>query len=250
VIRTLCLVVLAAVSLAGCGGSGASGVVADTGANLAKIHSGVLDLALTVTPHDGGKPFGFELRGPFSFGSGGLPVARITYTQTANGGSASATFVSNGRRAWIVSPSGTRTLSAAEARSLSMSGTLSGLDIGDWVKHPSVERGPGGTDVVRGTVDVVAAANGLSGVAALAGKSMPAIEGDDAKRLESAARATSVELVTTKRDRLLRRLAMTADLGFSVPASLRAALGSRVGAKIDFRLRIARPNSRVVVTGP
>ncbi|HZR96068.1 MAG TPA: hypothetical protein VFA56_10260 [Gaiellaceae bacterium] len=252
-IRTLCLVAVVGVVVcgaAGCGGSGASDVVSDTGKNVAKIRSGVLDLSLMVKPHDGGKPFGFALHGPFSFGTGGLPIAKITYTQKANGKEASATFVSNGKRAWIVSDAGTRALTPAEAQSVSMSGALSGLDIGDWIDDPTVSDGAGNTQIVRGKVDVVAAANGLAGVAALAGRTVPAVGGDDAKRLQKAVRSSEVELVTTKHDRLLRRLQMRADLGFDVPRTLRNALGSNVGATIAFGLAIARPNSRVVVTGP
>jgi hypothetical protein len=248
--RSAWILALVALAASGCGSSSSSDIVSQTGGNVAKIRSGVLDLRLVITPHGNGSPFGFELRGPFSFRSGGLPVARITYTQLANGQSASATFVSNGKRAWVVSSAGTKPLSAAEAKGLSMSSTLSGLDIGGWVKDATVSDGPGDTDRVRGTLDVVAAANGLSGVATLAGRSVPAIAGDDAKRLREATRSSRIELLTTKDDRLLRRLAASADFGFDVPPSLRAALGTDVGAKIDFRLGIARPNSRVVVTGP
>jgi hypothetical protein len=250
VTRLASLLALAALGLSGCGSSGGSSVVSQTGSNVAKIKSGVLDLRLLVTPHDGGAPFGFELKGPFSLDSGKLPVARITYTQMANGNKASATFVSNGARAWIVSDAGTRRLTTGQAQALRMSETLSGLDIGGWVKDAKVTDGPAGTDLVRGKVDVVAAANGLSGVAALAGKGVPSIEGADAKRLEEATRSSTVELISTKDDHLLRRLSMRADLGFDVPQTLRAALGSRVGARVDFRLAIAKPNSHVVVTGP
>jgi hypothetical protein len=206
-----------------------------------------------VTPRDGGEPFGFELKGPFSL-SGPKLVARIAYTQIANGTSATATLVSDGRRAWIVSDRGTRALSSAQAQSvrgsLGGSGGLGGFDIGSWIRDPKVVDGPGGTDRVRGTLDVVAATNGLSGVAALAGRNVATIEDDDATRLRDATRSSSVDLLTSKGDRLLRRLALSADLGFDVPASLRRALGTRVGARIDFLLAVARPNSRVVVQAP
>src|SRR5581483_5510486 len=173
------------------------------------------------------------------------PIARITYTQKANGNESSATFVSNGKRAWIVSDAGTRALTPAEAQSVSMSGALSGLDIGDWIDDPTVSDGAGNTQIVRGKVDVVAAANGLAGVAALAGRTVP-VGGDDAKRLQKAVRSSEVELVTTKHDRLLRRLQMRADLGFDVPRTLRNALGSNVGATIAFGL--ARRRDRAVVS--
>lgn len=242
------LPLLAAVALAGCGGS--PSVASQTGSNVSKIHSGVLDLKLLVQPHGGGSPFGFELRGPFALRNGGLPVARIAYTQTASGQSATATFVSNGKKAWIVSSAGTRQLSDAQARGLAFPGGFSGLDIGSWIKDAKVSDGGAGLDRVTGTLDVVAAANGLRGVAGLSGKSVPEISGDDASRLRSATRSSSVVLLTTKNDHLLRRLAVSADLGFAVPASLKQALGSDVGARVQFVLAITRPNSHIVVSGP
>jgi hypothetical protein len=246
--RLVPLLLLAA--LAGCGGSG--NVVSQTGSNVSKIKSGVLDLKLMVQPHGGGSPFGFELKGPFALRTGGegLPVARIAYTQTANGQSSTATFLSNGKQAWIVSDAGTRKLTSTEARGVSFGGGFSGLDIGSWIKDAKTSPGPPGLERVTGTLDVVAAANGLRGVAGLSGRNVPEISGDDATRLRDATKSSSVVLLTTKNEHLLRRLVVTADLGFAVPSSLKQALGSDVGARVDFLLAITRPNSHVVVSGP
>jgi hypothetical protein len=244
-VAALALLVVAA----GCGGSGS--VVSQTGKNVAKIHSGVLDLKLVVTPHGSSeKPFGFELKGPFSLREGKLPIARVVYTQIANGKSADATFVSNGAHAWVVSSSGTRRLSAAAARGLTFTGGFTGMDIASWVKDAKVSDGGPGLDKVTGTLDVVAAANGLKGVAALAGRNVAPIQGSDADRLRAATKSSSIELLTSKGTRLLRRLSVAADLGFDVPVSLKQALGASVGAKVAFLLAVARPNSRVVVQGP
>jgi hypothetical protein len=240
----LALVVLCA---AGCG---SGSVVSETGKNLGKIHSGVLDLKLIVTPQDGSDPFGFELKGPFALREGKLPVARIAYTQVANGTSATATLVSNGARVWVVSDGGTNELTSAETSRLRAPESLRGMDIGSWIRDETVSSGPDGTDRVRGKVDVVAVANGLRDIAALAGRRIETIEGRDADRLRDALRASRVELLTSKKDRLLRRLALFANLGFAVPESLKQALGTTVGAKVDFVFAVARPNSRVVVTGP
>jgi hypothetical protein len=250
-----------ALSASGCGGSSAVSLVSQTTRNLEKIQSGVLDLKLMITPH-GGEPFGFELKGPFSLRPGKLPIARVAYTQTANGKSASATLVSDGVHAWVVSRTGTRSLTAAQAAPLQgatkvlsgPSGGLSGFDVGAWLKHPTVSDGGtvGGaaTERIKGDLDVVAAANGLMGFAALAGRNAAEIIGTDATRLQDAVRASSVHVLTGKDDRLLRRLVMSADLGFDVPATLKNALGTSVGAKIDFLLAVERPNSAVVVHGP
>jgi hypothetical protein len=87
-------------------------------------------------------------------------------------------------------------------------------------------------------------------VAALAGRNVPAIQGSDADRLKAATKSSSIELLTSKGSHLLRRLSVSADLGFNVPASLKQALGADVGAKVDFLLAVARPNAHVVVQGP
>jgi hypothetical protein len=247
VTRVAAVLLLVALCAAGCG---SESVVSQTGKNLGKIHSGVLKLRLMVTPRDGSDPFGFELAGPFALQADKLPVMRIAYTQVANGTSATATLVSNGARAWVVSDQGTHELGEAEARSLRTPATLGGMDIGSWIRDESVSNGPDGTERVSGKIDVVAVANGLRNVAALAGRNLGSIEGSDAERLRKALRASSVELLTSKEGHLLRRLALSADLGFAVPQSLKRALGTTVGAKVDFVFGVTRPNSRVVVTGP
>jgi hypothetical protein len=261
-VRRLALIAFAAASLAGCGGSNGSSVVSETTRNLGKIHSGVLDMKLTVTPHGGGRPFGFEIKGPFSLRPGKLPLARVAYTQVANGRSGTATFVSDGKRAWVLSSLGTRQLTATQAAPLmsaarafgSPGGGLSTFDVGAWIDHAKVSDGKlvhgAPTDEVTGDLDVVAAANGLMGFAALAGRDATRIEGADAARLRKAVRSSSVDVLTGKDDRLLRRMTLSADLGFDVPAALKRALGTNVGAKIDFLLAVTDPNAPVVVHGP
>lgn len=251
------LALVAALAAAGCGGSSARSTVSETTKNLAKIRSGVLDVKLLVTPRSG-DPFGFELEGPFSLRPGKVPVARIAYTQTANGQSTTATFVSDGKGAWIVSNGRTTPLSAAQAASLRTSaqafggtkGGLSSFDVASWIVNPKLSDGGNGSDRVDGTLDVVAAANGLMGFAALAGRNASRIAGADAERLRAATRSSSVRLLTGKDDRLLRRLELSADLGFDVPETLKRALGTSVGAKIDFLLAVDRPNTPVRVKGP
>jgi hypothetical protein len=260
--RTVALILVAsALAVSGCGGSSATSTVSETTHNLAKIHSGVLDLKLLVTPRSG-DPFGFELKGPFALRAGKLPVARIVYTQTANGSSATATLASDGKRGWIIANGTTTPLTDAQAATL-LSGTqaleggeggLSRFDVASWIEDPQQsdggEVGDAETDRVTGKLDVVAAANDLMGFAALAGREGSQIEGADADRLREATRSSSVDLFTGKDDRLLRKLTLSADLGFDVPQSLKRALGTTVGAKIDFLLAVDRPNAPVRVKGP
>ena len=145
VTRLVPLVAVLALAASGCGGS--ANVASQTGGNVAKIHSGVLDLRLVVTPHGGGSPFGFELRGPFALREGKLPVARLALTQIANGKSATATLVSDGRRAWIVSNGDARALVGADPEPPpSLEGGSSGLGVSTSARgsatRKSIGRGP------------------------------------------------------------------------------------------------------------
>lgn len=247
----------AALGSAGCGGASGASTVSETTRNLARIHSGVLDLKLLVTPRSG-EPFGFELKGPFSLRPGKLPIARVAYTQTANGKSATAIFVSDGAHAWVQTSGRTVQLTDAQASAFRSStralggsgGGLSTFDVAAWIREPKLSDGGGSNDRVSGTLDVVAAANGLMGLTALAGRNGAQIAGPDADRLRRATRSSSVELLTGKTDRLLRRLSLSADLGFDVPATLKQALGTTVGAKIEFLLAVDRPNTPVEVGRP
>jgi hypothetical protein len=256
------LAVAAILVAAGCGdGTDPNKVVAQTADNLATIRSGTLGLRLIVTPRDGKHPFGFVLRGPFSLRRGGLPVASITYTQIANGRSATAKLVSDGKQAFVTSNGTTVELPAAQERALRLSGAalaasggLGQLGIGDWMKNPKLSDGGtvGGAETDRITADlnVVNATNGLLELARLLGRNAQPLKPSDEGRLERAVRSSSFVVYTGKQDRLLRRLKLVADLGFDVPAQLKAALGNVVGAKIDFQLDVANPNEPVTVQKP
>ena len=82
------------------------------------------------------------------------------------------------------------------------------------------------------------------------GREAPTIAGDQAKQLEKAVKSSSLELWAGRKDHLLRRLLLKADLGLDVPPSLRRALGSIVGAKVDFELAVSNPNEPVSVAPP
>jgi hypothetical protein len=255
---------LAAGLLAGCGGGGGSSakhVLAQTADNLGKIRSGVLHLELVVTPRgtSGRGPVGFRLNGPFSLGSPGS--FRIAYTQLAAARQATVTVISTGGHGYVVvrgktyelPPAQTRLLRSATAQ-LRSSGGLRSFGIGSWVRNPKVSDGGrvGGadTDRVTAALDVVNAANGLLSLARATGRPSPELRGRSAKQLADAVRSSSFELYTGKKDRLLRRVRLEADLGLDVPRNLRAVLGSLVGAKVRFLLGVDDPNSTIHVLAP
>src|SRR5919201_1997512 len=111
--------------LSGCGGGNAKHVLAATADNLAKIHSGRLDLRFVVVPSKGDE-FGFTLRGPFALRRGSLPVARIAYTQIANGRRATAVLVSSGSSAYALVGAKRVALSAAQQEELRMAASQLG----------------------------------------------------------------------------------------------------------------------------
>jgi hypothetical protein len=247
--------------LAGCGGGGgqANALLSDTAANLGKLHSGNLTLRLVVSPRQGTKGrVGFELQGPFALRNGGLPVAKVAYTQIRNAHEGTATFISTGAKAYAevngkayeLPPSSTAELQQAAGSS----GTFGQLRIDNWVDDAVT--GPGGsvggaeTEHLSGKLDVVAAANALMDLLRQLGRDAPTLEGDQAKKLEDAVQSSSFDLWTGRADRQLRRLLLKANLGLHVPESLRRVLGDVVGAKIEFELAVSNPNTPVTVPPP
>lgn len=251
-IGALCLLV--ATLAAGCGGGQAHDVLSQTAGNLGKVRSGDLTLRLVVSPRQGTKGrIGFVLRGPFALRAGKLPIAKVAYTQIAGPREATATFISNGSKAWAETNGKVRELTQAQTAGIRQAsaggpGGL-GLDIASWVKDPKVSR-EGDLDHVTAKLDLVNATNGLLGLLRSLGKSAPTIEGAEADRLRNAVESSSFDVWTGKQDRLLRRLLMKAQLGLSVPSELRRVLGDVVGAKVDFELAIANPNQPVTVAPP
>jgi hypothetical protein len=256
------LLVLVAV-IAGCGGGGrANQVLSDAAGSLGKLRSGDLTLRLVVSPPEGTKGrIGFELRGPFALRPGALPVAKIAYTQIAGAHTGTATFISTGTKAYAEVNGKAYELPAASTDAIRRaaggpggSSTFAELRIDDWVTDPVV--GDGGkvggaaTTRVSGDLDVVAAANGLLDLLRQLGRDAPTIEGDQAKQLEQAVDSSSFEVWSGRDDHILRRLLLKANLGLDVPESLRRALGSVVGAKIEFELAVSDPNKPVSVAPP
>jgi hypothetical protein len=258
--RRTAVLLTAVVLAAGCGGGGdAQGILRQTAARLPQIRSGTLDFRVLVVPRGRsarGK-IGFAVHGPFALRArGSLPVLDITYTQLAGDKRATGRLVSNGTSAYAESNGQPVTLSAAQLAELrsataqiQSNGGLGEFRIDDWIKHPSVSDGGkvGGarTDHVSADLDVVATANDLLGLGRGLGSSAPQLRGRNAKQLTDAVRHSSFDLWTGKKDRLLRRLRVTADVGLNVPQDLARALGDVVGAKVTFELAVSNPNRPV-----
>jgi hypothetical protein len=247
----------------GCGSGGdARKVLSQTASRLADIHSGDLTMRIVVSPRKGTRGrLGFELHGPFALKPGGLPVAKVAYTQIAGDREATATFISTGVKAYAEVngkvyelPAESTTVLRRAAGGVGGRQGLGELQIDDWLDRPKVSDGGkvGGadTDHVTADLDVVAAANDLLALVRGLGRAAPTIEGKDADQLKEAVESSSIDVWSGKDDHLLRRLLLKAALGFDVPDSLKRVLGDVVGAKVDFELAVADPNKPVSVPPP
>lgn len=266
--RRLALAGAALVALAaGCGGGGGESpeqALSKTATSLGRIRSGTLHLELVLTPH--GKsargPIGFRLDGPFALrGSGTLPVARVAYTQLANGKRATVTIVSTGRRAYVQTRGRTYELGAEREAALRQaagqvrtSGGTARVAIDHWLRDPKLsdggEVGGAETDRIRAALNVVRAANDLLALARLAGSDAEPLRGRSAGRLARAVRSASFDVWTGKKDRLLRRARIDLDFALDVPRELRTALGSLVGSRFRFVLAVDALNRPVRVQAP
>ena len=246
----------ALVALAGCGGGGgadsASEVASKTAAKLPDIRSGDMRVELAATGRGGGETaeLGFRLEGPFALArDGGLPVAKLRYTQVSGGQEGSATFISTGREAFVEGGGAVRALPAEQARRLraaagevSQGGGVRKLDLERWMRKPKLSEGPdiGGdaTDRIRAEVAVPAVAKDLAGSLG------------DTRELEQAIKRARVEVLTGAEDRLLRRLTLDVDLALDVPKGMRRQLGELVGGDVRFVFEVADPNRKVSVPRP
>jgi hypothetical protein len=263
-----------------CGGEAPGEVVARTQDNLARIRSGDLDARLVIAA-EGPKrtgATGFELRGPFELArsAGDLPKARIAYTQIAGSRRATVTLVSTGERAYIEVRGKAYELTSDQERQLrEAGGPLGGgsgsgapgatasptgsLDLAAWLREPDLSGGgsiggaetdrvTGEVDVARVVTDVLGAAErlGVSGEAAGGG----ALRGAGDERLDRALAASSIELLTGREDRLLRRLQLGIKLDAKAAAGDGASLGDVEAVRVDLELAIERPNTPVRVDAP
>lgn len=247
----------------GCGGSSgnAKRELQQTLQRLGRIHSGDLTLRLVVTPNTGSRGrVGFAIFGPFALRAKGLPVLDVRYTQTTGSHQATARLVSDGKNAIALVGRRRVALPAAALRQLAAGGSANGggivapLQLDSWLKGPTASNGGtvGGaeTDRISGQLDVVNAANGLMNMLRRLGRAAPTITGSSADQLRKAVKSSHVDVWTGKRDHLLRRLLVEAELAFDVPAELKRAFGEIVGANVAFELAIADPNAPVHVTIP
>jgi hypothetical protein len=239
-------------------GSGdAVAILGETSDRLAEVTSGNLRFSMLAgaVDHERGD-VGFSLEGPFDLEGGGLPVAELTHTQVVGETRATATFVSDGTRAYVVVDGQAYELDDEQAAALGTrtgSGDpdeegLSGLRLERWVTDPQVVDAEGETTRITGGVDVATALPELLSFGARLGADdaglRPASPGDG-EALARSTRSAEAEVVTGSSDRLLRRLHLVVVFGAGddVPEAYRSA-------RMEVELVIDDPNEPVSVKAP
>jgi hypothetical protein len=133
------------------------------------------------------------------------------------------------------------------------------LDLAAWLREPDLSGGGsiGGaeTDRVTGEVDVASVVTDVLGAAERLGVSGEAVGGGALRgagdeRLDRALAASSIELLTGREDRLLRRLQLGIKLDAKAAAGGGASLGDVEAVRVDLELAIERPNTPVRVDAP
>jgi|GEM_PF-6542556 len=268
--RRWATVAVAATALcaAACGGS-KSDAVSKAGDSVGRIHSGVLHVKVEMT--SGAAPdaarVGFQMDGPFDADvqAGQLPVADLTTKDFATG--RTTEFVSDRSHAFLVVDGVAYQFDDQQVASLrrangGTSGALTGLDLRSWVVQPTDQPSTtiNGQTVARvtGTVDPVAAINGIVALATALGSGDQTLQisAGDADRVRAALKSSSFELLTGAQDGLLRQV--TATMAFASPQGAPNAAGGAVlqalagygHLTMTIQLGIDSPNGPVSVTTP
>ncbi|MDQ1710842.1 MAG: hypothetical protein QOE45_292 [Frankiaceae bacterium] len=229
----------------------------DTTGRLDRIKSATLDLRMAAESPGAKGPVGFAMKGPFALPSEpGLPVANLAVTELRGAKTYEATFVSTGRRAYVVRGGRTVALPAGTSFDLGGGNGLGSLRIDGWLRSPRLSDGGqvGGvaTDRIDAGLDVAAAFDDLGrlgerlGTPALAG--LRPLDAAAKAALGRAASDSSIRVWTGTRDRLLRRLVLTVTLapGGTLPEALR----KMVPVTLSFSLGLSAVNEPVHVDPP
>jgi predicted small secreted protein len=276
--RTLLAVVAAvvvAMVVAACGGGGgssagggggdldAAGVADATSARLAKVESATVDLDFTgstaATEQGGERPaLGFRLQGPYSLeGDGPLPVASLTYIERRGTAEERSTFVSTGKAAYVRTGDDTYRLPPERTAGLTLGrkgGGVRGLRLGSWFVAPKLTR-DGDDDVVTGRVRPDVAFADLAALASRLGVSehgeLDALAQQDRAQLERLVSSSSLRLMTSHDDHVLRSLTLRVDLSSEAKGGAAGSpLASLGSARIDLRLALSHVGDDVHVEAP
>jgi hypothetical protein len=278
----LALALVAALTLAACGGGGedATKVLNQTFSGGKKVRSGKLDLTFTFTANGAPQlkgPVSVKLNGPFqSSSTGTLPQFDFNLALRGGGQSFAAGAVSTGDNGFLKFQGQTYAVppnvfasfkqgyeqaqkQAQQKGKQSPSLSSLGIDPRDWLKDPKVE---GDTDVqgtktthVSAGVDVGKLLDDVSKVLQRAGGQLgqtgrvpTSITPQQRKTIEDAIKDAKFDVYSGKDDHILRR--MTVRLSFEVPQKSRSQANGLKGGDLNFDLTLANLNQPQTVTAP
>jgi hypothetical protein len=256
------LLVAFAVAASACGtGTGGTPVqraLRDTAKHLDDIRSATMQLRLSAASPAAKGPVGFELSGPFALPSGnGLPVADLKVRELRGGKSYDSRFVSTGEKAYVVRAGKVTPLEGNGGIDVGGDGGgLSALRIDRWLLDPVMTDGGdvGGvrTDRIVARLDVAAAFDDLAKIGDRLGESFLAglkpLDDRSRQQLETAAKDSSVEVLSGHDDRLMRRLIVKVTL--TAAGQVPAALRSLVPVTLSLALDLTDVNRPVHVEAP
>lgn len=280
-IRTLAVVVLAALAVAACGttspGSGpAQALLRATFSGPHSVRSGVLDLRLSATPSGSRTittPIALGLGGPFqSRGNGKLPASSLNFTIDGLGHHGQLGIISTGTNGYVTLGGADYQLPAADYQKLvsSFSGAAAGAGTGGlstlgidplhWLADPRIVGnetvGGAATTHIRARVQVAALLRDLNGflgkassTGATGGAALPTtISAATRRQIAAAVRHATVDVWTGSSDKTLRKLSV--DLDVSVNGRISTLLGGLSSAAINLTVQYANLNQPQSITAP
>ena len=205
--------------------------------------SGRIEFGLRASAEDTG-PVGFEIEGPYSFQSNSdLAVLDLTYRiLLGEEDSEEWRLVSTGEKAWLVVDEKVTAVSEEQAAPLRLSAgprsaAVPALDIAGWMNDPTATEERGAV-TLSGEAKASALVADLQTVAAQVTGSQAATELDTKAAEQIDAAVEDSEITVVLREDELRSLEASIDFGGSVPGSVREALGSYAGARLEISLTV------------
>ena len=204
--------------------------------------SGRLEFALRASAEDTG-PVGFEIEGPYSFeGENDLAVLDLTYRILLGEDSEEWRLVSTGQKAWLVVDEEATAITDDQAAPLrlgkgSKASAVPAIDIGSWIRNPTATEERGAV-TIAGETRASSLVQDLQTIAAQVsgGEAVTALDPEAAEQIDDA--VEKGEMTVVVRDDELRSLQASIDFGGEVPKSVRDALGSYAGARLEIDLEV------------